>query len=526
KEKLENQTDLSSLKRWFAKKYKISLPKNSALLSAYHKLLKQGKIKENKDLETLLRTRKVRSLSGIVSVSVLTKPWFCPGKCLYCPTQKNLPKSYLDGEPAVMRALANDFDPYRQVKARLKSLKATGHNISKIELIVIGGTWSAIPVSYQNWFIKEVFRACNQYGKRARFSEENSSQRVNQSLKTAQRLNEKAKCRIIGITIETRPDHINKTEIKRLRNLGVTRVELGVQSLDDSVLKKNSRGHDVNQTILATKLLKNAGFKICYHMMPNLPGSNLKKDEKMFIELFNNPDFQPDFLKIYPCVVVKEAPLYKLWLKGKYRPYSDHQLIDLLVKAKQQVPIWCRIIRIYRDIPSPKIIAGSKISNLRQVITKELAKQGKKCLCIRCREVRSDFSPRQKLKLFRQDYAASEGKEIFLTFEDQKRQKLFALLRLRLIKTEETGSPPLFPILEGTAIIREVHTYGQAIGFNEKTAASPQHRSLGRNLIKEAEKIALKNNFKKMAVIAGVGTRNYYRMLGYRLKDTYMVKNL
>ncbi len=518
KEKLEDPADLSSLKRWFAKKHRTSLPKNSALLSAYHKLLRQGKVRENKTLEGLLRTRKIRSLSGIVSVSVLTKPWFCPGKCIYCPNQKDLPKSYLDGEPAVMRAQANDFDPYRQVQARLKSLKATGHNISKIELIVIGGTWSAIPISYQNWFIKEVFRACNQY----RFSGKNSSQRSSQSLKTAQRLNEKAKCRIIGITVETRPDHINEAEIKRLRSLGVTRVELGVQSLNDEVLKKNLRGHGVNQTILATRLLKNASFKICYHMMPNLPGSDLKKDKKMFIELFNNPDFQPDFLKIYPCVVCKEAPLYKLWLKGKYHPYSDRKLIDLLVQAKQQVPVWCRIIRIYRDIPSFKIMAGSKISNLRQVVNKELNKQGKKCNCIRCREIKGKFTAKNKLKMFQQNYSASGGQEIFLTFEDIKRKNLYALLRLRLPKSSQA----IFPVLKNAALMREIHTYGEAIDFNQQSKTSPQHRRLGKELIKASEKIAKDQGFKKMAVISGVGTRNYYRMLGYRLKDTYMVKNL
>ena len=510
------------LKRKFAKQYHLSCPKNSALLSAYHKLLKEGKIQKNESLERFLRTKKVRSLSGIVSVSVLTKPAPCPGKCLYCPTQENLPKSYLDGEPAVMRALANNFDPYLQVKTRLQALEATGHNTSKIELIIIGGTWSSLPTKYQTWFIKECFRACDEYKKgKISFKDKN--------LEALQKINEKANRRIIGITIETRPDFINEPEIKKLRILGITRVELGVQSLYNSVLKKNLRGHGIDKTILATRLLKDAGFKICYHMMPNLPGSDFRKDEQMFIELFNNPDFQPDFLKIYPCVVVKEAPLYKFWLKGKYRPYNDRQLIDLLVKVKQKIPIWCRIIRIYRDIPSPKIIAGCKISNLRQVIIKELKRQKKSCLCIRCREVRSGFSPRQKLKLFRQDYVASESKEIFLTFEDRKRQKLFALLRLRLPlpeKTEETGSPPLFPILKGAALMREIHTYGETIGFDQKTKTSPQHRSLGKELIRASEKIAKEEGFKKMAVISGIGSRNYYRMLGYKLKDTYMVKKL
>lgn len=514
KEKFKSQANLFMVKRQFAKKYKVACPKNSALLLAYHKLLKQGKIKKNESFERFLRTKRIRSLSGVVSVSVLTKPAPCPGKCLYCPDQANLPKSYLDGEPAVMRAVANNFNPYLQIKTRLKTLEANSHNISKIELIIIGGTWSSLPIKYQTQFIKECFRACNEYdGKRYK----------NKKLSALQKINEKARHRIIGITIETRPDYINIIEIKKLRNFGVTRVELGAQSLNNIVLKKNLRGHGVNETILATKLLKNAGFKICYHMMPNLPGSNLEKDEKMFTELFNNPDFQPDFLKIYPCVVVKEAPLYKIWLKGKYHPYSDRQLINLLVKVKQKIPIWCRIIRIYRDIPSNKIIAGSKISNLRQIIVQELKKQEKKCVCIRCREVRGKLLSKDKLKIFRQDYLASNGKEVFLTFEDKARSYLYSLLRLRLSKE----NPELaFPILKNAAIMREIHTYGETIGFNQKIKTSPQHRSLGKELIKVSEKIALSEGFKKMAVIAGVGSRNYYRMLGYRLKNTYMIKNL
>lgn len=547
KNEVVKPADLALLKRRFAKKHRLSCPKNSALLKTYHDLLKQKRVNKNSSLERLLCTREMRSLSGIVSVSVLTKPWPCPGRCLYCPDQKGLPKSYLQGEPAVMRAVANKFDPYLQVEARLKSLEATGHTTAKIELIIIGGTWSFLPKEYQEWFVKECFRAVNNYGSNPKsppeadqpkagktstfakvFDPESSDRRASvgrQNLFKEQRKNENAKRRIIGITVETRPDFIDGKEVKRLRELGVTRVELGVQSLDDNVLKKNLRGHNVSETARATKLLKDACFKICYHMMPNLLDSDLKKDEKMFAELFNNPDFQPDFLKIYPCVVVKQAPLYRLWLKKRYKPYTDRRLVDLLVKVKQKIPRYCRIIRIYRDIPSPQIIAGSKISNLRQVIAQELKKQRKQCSCIRCREVRGNFSIKDKLRLFRQDYTASGGREIFLSYEDKKRQKLFALLRLRL-KLWKVRPPTIFPALKNAAIIREVHTYGRAIGFNEKTAASPQHRSLGRNLIKEAEKISREQGFKKIAVISGIGARNYYRRLGYRLKNTYMVKSL
>ena len=503
---------LASLKRALSKKLALPCPPNSALLQAYHKLVEQGKIKQNQDLERLLRTRKVRSLSGVVSVSVLTKPYPCPGKCLYCPTQKGLPKSYLEGEPAVMRAMANKFNPYLQVQSRLKALQATGHTVSKIELIIIGGTWSAIPEKYQEWFIKECFRAANNGALKSR------------SLEQEQKRNEKAKHRIIGITIETRPDFINEEEVRRLRGLGVTRVELGVQNLDDNILEKNIRGHRVSETIRATRLLKDAGFKVCYHMMPNLLGSDFKKDEEMFAQLFENQSFQPDFLKIYPCVVLKEAPLYQVWLKKKYRAYTDRQLINLLKKTKQKIPPYCRIIRIYRDIPSPKIIAGSKISNLRQVVARELKSEGKRCWCIRCREAKEGVLAKSKLKLFRQDYTASGGKEIFLSFEDKNRQRLYSLLRLRI---PSKGAPILFSALKNAALIREVHTYGETLDFGEKQKNSPQHRRLGKELIKKAEEIAVKEfGFSKIAVIAGVGTRNYYRRLGYRLQNTYLVKRL
>ncbi|MDP2930397.1 MAG: tRNA uridine(34) 5-carboxymethylaminomethyl modification radical SAM/GNAT enzyme Elp3, partial [bacterium] len=476
-------------------------------------------------LAYLLKTRGIRSLSGIVSVSVLTKPYPCPGKCLYCPDQKGLPKSYLDGEPAVMRAVFNKFNPYLQVQSRLKALENTGHSTAKIELIIIGGTWSFLPKKYQEWFVKECFRAANEYNRQPTIN--------NQQLDKEQRRNENAKHRIIGITVETRPDFINESEIKQLRRLGVTRVEMGVQSTYDDVLRKNSRGHDVSATIKATKLLKDAGFKICYHIMPNLPGSDLKKDEIVFSRLFNDSDFRPDFLKIYPCVVVKQAPLYKLWLKKQYKPYTDKQLIGLLAKVKQKIPVYCRIIRIYRDIPSWQIKAGSKISNLRQTVTQELKKRGKKCLCIRCREVKDNFSPGQALKLFREKYPASGGTEIFLSFEDKKRKNIYSLLRLRLPSTPKVKAPEIrppellgFPVLKNAALIREVHTYGQAINFGLQNKTSPQHQGLGKQLIKEAEKISREAGFKKIAVISGIGAKNYYRKLGYRLKETYMVKNL
>jgi len=524
KSRVKNQIALASFKRKMAKKYKISCPSNIELLKAYHKLVKNQRIKPSKKIEGLLKTRPIRSLSGIVNISVLTKPYPCPGKCLYCPIEKGIPKSYLSGEPAVERAKRLNYNPCLQVKKRIEMLKLEGHPTDKIELRIVGGTWSYYPKKYQNWFIKKCFDACNQ--------------KISKNLEKAQKINEGAKYRIVGLSIETRPDFINEKEIKWLRQLGVTMVEVGVQSIYDDILKLNLRGHSVKETILATKLLKDAGFKILYQMMLNLPGSNLRKDVEMFEELFSNSDFQPDLLKIYPCALLKEAPLYKLWKQSKYKLYSKNQLINIVKLIKRRIPYYVRIQRIARDIPSPKIVAGpAKISNLRQIIRQDMKKRGWKCKCIRCREVKENYKLKEKLYFYRRNYLSSGGKEIFLSFENKNREKLYSLLRLRLpsqlfnkekpcTRTSSARGRHFIPVLENSAIIREIHTYGQLVPLTENKIA-PQHRGLGKKLIKEAEKIAKKEfDLKKVAVISAIGTRDYFRKLGYKLKDTYMIKSL
>ena len=475
----------------------------------------------SRKIENLLKTRPIRSLSGIVNISVLTKSYPCPGKCIFCPKEKGIPKSYLSGEPAVERAKRLKYNPYLQVKKRLEMLELEGHPTDKVELRIVGGTWSYYPKKYQIWFILRCFQAANQ-------SSTNYTMVENvllEGLRKEQKKNEKAKHRIVGLSIETRPDFINFEEIKWLRKLGVTMVEMGVQSIYDDVLKLNSRGHGVKEIITATQLLKNAGFKILYQMMPNLPGSNLKKDEKMFEELFKNSDFQPDLLKIYPCAILKEAPLYRKWKKGQYKPYAEKQLINLLKSIKKKIPCYVRIQRINRDIPSSRVAAGpAKISNLRQILIESMKKENWQCRCIRCREVKESYDPNEKFYLFRKDYDASGGKEIFLSFENKKRDKLYSLLRLRITSL---GRSPVDEA-QNTAIIRELHTYGLLHPLRGRVSrTSPQHKGLGEKLIKEAEKIA-KNEFnsKKMAVISGAGVRGYFRKLGYKLKDTYMVKEI
>ena len=520
KSSVKNQAVLDKIKRKIAKKDKGQILGNTALLEAYHSLVKAKRIKPDNNLEGAFRIKKIRSLSGIVVVSVLTKPYPCPGKCIFCPTQAGAPKSYIKEEPAVSRAIMLNYHPYRQVQTRIRALEATGHPTDKIDLRIIGATWSFYPRRYQSWFIKECFRAANEFKRK--------KSRRNYDLVTLQKANEKTKHRIIGIMIETRPDFINLREIQRLRSFGITMVELGVQSIYDNVLKANKRGHLIYETIQATRILKDAGFKICYQMMPNLLSSNMKMDLKMFEQLFINPDFRPDYLKIYPCALLKEANLFEIWQQGKYKPYSANDLIGLLTKIKKNIPYYCRIQRIIRDIPSSYVIdGGAKISNMRQMLEALAKRQGWQCKCIRCREVKDNFDAKEKLYLFREDYDASQGKEIFLSFENKKRTKLYSLLRLRIpsfIFHKKAGGQ--LPELKNSAIIREVHTYGQLVGLFQKSKFA-QHKGLGKKLVGIAQSIAKKEfHLEKMAVISGIGVKNYYRHLGYRTKKTYMIKRV
>jgi len=516
-------------------------------------------------LELFLKRRGVRSMSGVAVISVLTKPYPCPGKCAYCPHQKDMPVSYLSNEPAVMRAVGCHFDPYIQVQSRLQSLKLTGHPTDKLELIVIGGTWSYLPKNYQTWFIKRCFQAANDHKstpKRHLPSAARDPEPRRQSghrgapLSSLQHTNERARHRIIGITLETRPDYITPAEIARMRALGCTRVELGIQIVNDPVLKLNHRGHTVAQVRSAMKLLKDAGFKICVHIMPNLPGATPASDLTAFKTLFADPDFHPDMLKIYPTVVVKGSLLYRWWRAGKYRPYSDQTLLKLLLKFKTIVPIYTRINRLIRDIPNTSIKAGNKIANLREVLQSALKKTGTACRCIRCREIKdTNYRPRA-IKLQTLQYESSGGQEYFLSYEDPTQDKLLAFLRLRLpaclpsgmtvrhglparifchsrtlCHSRENGNlfapaPHFLPELTNAALIREVHTYGHLVEISHTASGATQHSGWGKKLITQAETIAKKHGYQKMAVISGVGVRGYYQKLGYRLEGTYMVKKL
>jgi len=515
---INSDKDFYKLKQKICRELKMPMLSDIKIRQIYQDLRRQKQIPANPYLKRQLKTRPVRSLSGVAVIAVLTKPWPCPGQCLYCPTEEGIPKSYLSGEPAVERAKALDYDPYQQVQRRIASLDKSGHPTDKIELIVIGGTWSYLPPAYQEQFIKRCFQGANDCP-----AERSEGELEQESLESVQKKNETASHRIIGLTLETRPDYITPEEIVRMRQLGCTRVELGVQILNDRVLRKNKRGHGIKEIITATRLLKEAGFKICYHVMPGLLGSNIRRDLVSFKKMFSSPRFQPDMLKLYPCVVTEGSELYQLWQQGKYKPYSNQQLVNLLVKMKQLVPPYVRINRVIRDIPAWQIKGGSKISNLREIVQRKMAEQGQFCRCIRCREIKGTDFKIKKLELIQRNYQASDGEEIFLSYEAPEQNKLAAFLRLRLSPAGQRTLLDDQPLV----LIREIHTYGQLISIGEAgEEQAAQHLGLGKKLVARAEKIARERGYKKIAVISGVGAREYWRKFGYRLENTYMVKEL
>lgn len=523
---------------------------NLYFVKAYNDLLKEGKIEPNEDLLSLIQKRGIRTLSGVAPVTVMTKPFPCPGRCVYCPTDVRMPKSYLPSQPAAQRAFRQQFNPYTQVFVRLKALYMTGHEISKIELRVIGGTWSAYKKNYQVWFLKQCLMAMNEFydqieklagddgGKitrrnviKSEYGEEevntvflNPIGKANVKFDEVVKKNEKAMIRCIGINVETRPDFIDETEVARLRNLGVTKVEMGVQTTDEEVQKLTKRGHDLECVKRATGLLKDAGVKIGYHMMPNLPGATVELDKRMIAELFAGQDYQPDYLKIYPCMVVPKSELYDTYKRDKFHPYDDKTLLEVLYEQLKSVPEWCRIDRVARDIPAPDIGEGSKMSNMRQILEEKMREEGHPCRDIRSREVGSAEIDPKNVEFVLRRYSASGGSEFFLSYEDLKQDKLVALLRLRL-PDPLLSTTHFISELKNAALIREVHVYGRQIAVGAKGKSKKQHTGWGSRLMKDAERIAKEEGFKKVAVISGIGTREYYRKQGYRLKGTYMLKS-
>jgi elongator complex protein 3 len=446
-----------------------------------------------------------RTISGVTPVAVMTRPLKCPGQCVYCPTYQATPQSYTPESPAVLRAIRCGYDARKQVSSRLKVLAEMGHPTDKVELIVMGGTFLASPEDYQYQFIKECLNGLN--------GEDSAN------LEEAKWRNQTAQHRCTGLCIETRPDWCGQKEIERMLQFGTTRVELGVQMLDDEIYRLTRRGHRVEDVVRATALLRQHGFKVHYHWMPGLPGSTPEHDLELSRMLFEDERFKPDGLKLYPTMVVEGTELERWYQENRYQPYDAKTMVNLMVEIKLIVPKYVRISRVLRDIPTKFITAGCKDS-LRGVVRQRMKQRGIECKCIRCHEYGHRAREGREIgepKLVRLDYGAAGGKEIFLSFEDED-ETLFAILRMR-IQPQASGN---------SALIRELHVYGPEVPLSEQNAEAAQHKGLGKALLREAERIASEEfGVRQMTILSGVGAREYYRTeFGYQLQGDYMVREL
>lgn len=574
--------DLNRLLNKYTKPDGSLFPKDQ-LFKAYTELAgTHGLQPRSERIVAQLKMKPVRTISGVTPVTVLTKPFPCPGTCIFCPNDIRMPKSYLSDEPGAQRAERNYFDPYLQTYNRLQALKNIGHPIEKVEIIVLGGTWSYYPESYQIWFIKECFRAMNEFGladereqieqryqemeakyqsmsrhaptndpvrnKEQLVADEITGAVLNKTynqvisekyvaperlagfdayqsasweeLEAQQRQNETASSRCVGLVIETRPDNISEAEVLRIRRLGCTKTQIGIQSLQDSVLEKNKRGHDVAATRGAIKLLRQAGFKIHAHWMANLYGSNVERDQLDYLKLFADPDFMPDELKIYPCSLISSAELMQYHQQGLWQPYTYEELLSVLTFCLKNTPEYCRLTRVIRDIPSTDIVEGNKLTNFRQIAENALTKAGEQSQDIRTREIRNASFDPQALQLSKVEYDTSVSKEIFMQYVLPSNQ-IVAFLRLSL-----PNQPNFVTELQGAAIIREVHVYGQSLEIGQKEKDKAQHLGLGTKLLEEAKRLAAAAGFEQLAVISAIGTREYYRKRGFADHDLYQIAQL
>ena len=537
----QTKEDLNFWRTKIASSYKANQPPTRLLLVAYHNLVKNKSIKKHAGMEKLLCKADIRSTSGISVITSLLKPYTCPGKCVYCPTEVRMPKSYVASEPAAARSLALDFNPYKLMQLRIQMLERNGHSTDKIEYITKGGTWNAYPLKYQYWYILESFKACNNFSRRKQIPTTEEHDWDNRPLEELQKAldieityNEGAKHRIIGLTLETRPDAISPKTIYHMRRQGCTRIELGLQAPDDAILTLIKRGHTVEQFRKAIYLLREAGFKVDLHFMPDLPGTTPEHDVEMYQSLFSDLGLRPDMVKIYPNAVIPSAELYQWYLDGRFKPYGEEGLFRALLEMKLATPRYCRISRLIRDIPANEIEAGNKITNLREMLETELKKRGQKCVCLRCREVsrqKNNIPVDTIPMLFVDEYDTIGGKEYFITFEDENRTAVFGFLRLRIPHGDKNEIlqkqfDTLMPEIKNCAFVRELHVYGTLVGIGKRNIDASQHKGFGKRLMAEAERIAQEKGLKKVAVISGVGVRGYYRKLGYRLRGTYMIKTI
>lgn len=562
----------------------------ASIIEQYKNLAGTQGLKEfNPKLVEKILMKPVRTLSGVAPVTVLTKPYPCPGKCIFCPNDLRMPKSYLADEPGAQRAEKNYFDPYLQTTNRLEALHSMGHQVDKVELIILGGTWTAYPESYQIWFVKECFRAMNDFQSKndtekitkkyqdfqKKFQEtekkwqtntflntnplenkenfsklqikgEDISETYNQlvkkyylepenalgvvqyqkatwtELEKEQVKNETALQRCVGLVIETRPDEITPASVKKIRHLGATKVQLGIQSLDDEILRKNKRGHDVKTIRTAFSLLRQAGFKLHIHFMANLYGGSVAKDKRDFAKLFRDRDFRPDELKIYPCSLIETAELMRYYKKGLWKPYSHEELLEITSFTLTHTPAYCRITRMIRDIPSQDIVVGNTKSNFRQIAEQHAIKTNQKMQDIRSREIRSSNFEIDGVQLKIKNYQTSISNEKFLQFVYQDKILAFLRLSLPLSPTNEVSDE-----LNGAAMIREIHVYGRSLAIGQKDHDDKaQHFGFGKKLIAKAAAISKKAGFSKLAVISAIGTKEYYRKRGFSDGELYQFLHL
>lgn len=506
---IADEKDLDRWKRKIGREFGLSgIPKNAEILA-------EADEGERVRLKLLVR-KPTRTLSGVAVVAAMTSPAPCPhGVCVPCPGGVGrreggpTPQSYTGREPAAMRAIQHGYDPYLQVRSRLRQLEEIGHPVDKVDLIVMGGTITSRPLGYQTWFVKSCLEAMNDHPGRygtATFSQYRGGRR---SFREVAAENETSRVRNVGTTFETRPDWCGPTSIRNMLLLGGTKVELGVQSTDDTLLEKMRRGHSAHDTIEANRALRDAGLKVGFHMMPGLPGSDPSRELASFRALFDGEDWRPDYLKIYPALVVEGTELYDLYLRGEYEPLGDDEAAQLLSRIKEMIPPYVRLQRVQRDIPAPVIAAGVRKSNLRQMAKEKLLARGGACRCIRCREAGlRGVCEETEVSLKELVYRACGGEERFLSYEADD-GTLAAFLRLRL---------------KETARVRELHVYGPMTPLGEK--GGWQHRGLGSSLLAEGEEISLGAGYESLFVTSGIGARPYYRRHGYELREPYMIKGL
>jgi len=550
---IETKQEWNKINTQLRKKYHISLS-TVTMNYIYRKLVEEKKIDRNELFEQFNVGKLCRTNSGITQITVLTSPYpngqsfSCEHDCYYCPKEPahegngfvEQPRSYLFNEPAVLRANANKFDAALQMWDRMSTLSLCGLSIDKLEVMVLGGTWGSYPEDYREEFIRDLYYAANT------FYHDADNRRERYPLHVEIGYNEIALVRVIGLTLETRPDHVTARELYLFRKYGCTRVQIGVQHTDKKILSKINRGCYLEDTVRAIKNLLDVGLKIDVHLMLDLPFATPEDDIKMIKTMLYDTRLQFDQAKLYPFASLDWTKTKEWEDKGMNLHYSQEELIDVLIETKTMIHPWIRLNRVIRDIPSNYILAGNDKPNLRQTLELEMKKRNLKCQCIRCREVKNNKEALDSIDqaiIFIRSYDASDGKEYFISFETPDTDYIYGFCRLRLSKNmgyvkdikprihrqvkedncEETIN--LFPTINNTAMIRELHVYGN-MNPVDKHIAKTQHRGFGKRLIKVAETIAKINNYDQIAVISGIGVRNYYRKLGYYYNNTYMVKSL